>query len=204
MNSQDITLDNLKRTLENGFLRKNTTSSVLVPLLHKHGEWHVLFQVRSYTVSQPGEVCFPGGHVEHNESSFEAMLRETCEEIGLQASEVEILGWLPRERTQGGHLVRPFVGYIPARSMRHIHTNSEVESLFTVPIDYFMAVEPKQYRYRLEIPEDWSLPLTLQRHMSVEKPYGVTLYWEYRGYGIWGLTARILHYLISLIGDYEE
>ena len=205
MDSRDITLENLQRilTLEQGLLRKSTTSSVLVPLLHKHGEWHVLFQVRSYTVSQPGEVCFPGGHVEHNESSFEAMLRETCEEIGLQASEVQIIGGLPRERTQGGLLVRPFVGYIPVKSMRHIHTNSEVESLFTVPIDYFMGVEPKQYRYRLEIPEDWSLPLILQRHLSVEKPYGVTLYWEYRGYGIWGLTARILHNLLSLIGEYE-
>ena len=40
--------------------------------------------------------------------------------------------------------------------------------------------------------------------MSVEKPYGVTLDWEYRGYGIWGLTARILHNLLSLIGDSEE
>jgi 8-oxo-dGTP pyrophosphatase MutT (NUDIX family) len=204
MEPRDITPEKLRRTLEHRLPRKSTSSSVLVPLLHNHGEWHVLFEVRSNTVSQPGEVSFPGGHVEHNESSLEAVLRETCEETGIQASDVQILGGLPRERIQGGRLVRPFVGQIPAESLRHLKTSSEVDALFTVPVDYFMSIEPKQYRYKLEIPEDRSLPPILQRHLSVENPYGITLYWEYRGYGIWGLTARILHNLLYLIQNYQE
>ena len=204
MDSRDITPENLRRTLENRLPRKSTSSSVLVPLLHKHGEWHVLFIVRSNTVSQPGEVCFPGGHVEHNESSFEAVLRETCEEIGLRSSDVQILGGLPRERTHGGLVVRPFVGYIQAESLRHIKTSNEVDSVFTAPVDYFMSIQPKRYRYRFEIPQDRSLPQILQRHLSVETPYAITLYWEYRGYGIWGLTARILRNLLYVIENCEE
>ncbi len=203
MDLRDITPEKLRHTLEHRLPRRSTSSSVLVPLLHIRGEWHVLFMVRSNTISQPGEVCFPGGHVEHDESSFEAVLRETCEEIGLQASDVQILGVLPRERTQGTLVVRPFVGYIQAETLRHINTSNEVDSLFTAPVDYFMSVEPKQYRYRFEIPEDRSLPPILRRHLSVEKPYGITLYWEYRGYGIWGLTARILQSLLYLIEKCE-
>ena len=204
MDPRDITPEKLKRTLEHSLPRKSTSSSVLVPMLFNHGEWHVLFEVRSNTVSQPGEVSFPGGHVEHNESSFEAVLRETCEETGILSSEVEILGGLPRERIQGGRLVRPFVGQIPAEALGHIRTSSEVDALFTVPVDYFMSIEPKQYKYKLEIPKDESLPPILQRHLSVENPYGVTLYWEYRGYGIWGLTARILSNLLYLIESYKD
>lgn len=204
MDPRDITPERLIKTLEHRLPRRNTSSSVLVPLLQNRGEWHVLFEVRSNTVSQPGEVSFPGGHVEHNENSFEAVLRETCEETGIQSSDVKILGGLPRERIQGGRLVRPFVGQIPGDSLHHAKTSSEVDALFTVPVDYFMSIEPKKYKYKLEIPEDESLPPILQRHLSVENPYGVTLYWEYRGYGIWGLTARILHNLLYLIENYKE
>jgi len=204
MDPRDITPEKLKRTLENRLPRRNTSSSVLVPLLHNHGEWHVLFEGRSNTVSQPGEFTLPRGHVEHNESSFAAVLRETCEETGILSSEVEILGGLPRERIQGGRLVRPFVGQIPAEALRRIKPNNEVDALFTVPVDYFMSIEPKQYKYKLEIPEDNSLPPILRRHLSVENPYGITLYWEYRGYGIWGLTARILNNLLYLIENYQD
>ena len=204
MDPRDITPEKLMRTLEHRLPRKSTSSSVLVPLLFNRGEWHVLFEVRSNTVSQPGEVSFPGGHVEHNENSFEAVLRETCEETGIPSSDVTILGGLPRERIQGGRLVRPFVGQIQADSLRRIKTSSEVDTVFTVPVDYFMTIEPKQYKYKLEIPEDRTLPPILQRHLSVENPYGITLYWEYRGYGIWGLTARILNNLLYLIENYKE
>ena len=205
MDPRDITPEKLMRTLEQNRLpRKNTSSSVLVPLINDRGSWHILFEVRSKTVSQPGEVSFPGGHVEHNENSFEAVLRETCEETGIQATDVKILGGLPRERIQGGRLVRPFVGQIPSDSLRRVKTSNEVDALFTVPVDYFMSIEPKQYKYKLEIPEDDSLPPILRRHLSVEAPYGITLYWEYRGYGIWGLTARILNNLLYLIENYHD
>ena len=41
--------------------------AVLVPLIEKDGEFHILFEVRSPKLkSQPGEVCFPGGAVEAN------------------------------------------------------------------------------------------------------------------------------------------
>ena len=36
-------------------------ASVLIPLVWKDGEPHLLFEVRAYDLKvQPGEVCFPG------------------------------------------------------------------------------------------------------------------------------------------------
>lgn len=204
MEPHEITPEKLIRTLENRLPKKNTSSSVLVPLIYYNGEWQILFEVRSDTVSHPGEISFPGGHVQHNESSFEAVLRETCEETGIPSSDVTILGGLPRELIQGGRYVRPFVGQIPAESLNKLKASSEVDALFTVPVDYFMSIEPEHYRYKLSIPEDRTLPQVLQRHLKVEDPYAVTPYWEYRGYGIWGLTARILQNLLYLINEYKE
>lgn len=203
MDPHEITPEKLMRTLENRLPKRNTSSSVLVPLIYHQGEWQILFEVRSKTVSQPGEISFPGGHVQHNESSFEAVLRETYEETGIQASDVTILGGLPREQIQGGRLVRPFVGQISPEALDNLKASDEVDALFTVPVDYFMSIEPKKYRYKMEIPKDKTLPRELQKHLKVENPYAVTLYWEYRGYGIWGLTARILSKLLYLINEYQ-
>lgn len=39
--------------------------SVLVPVVEKDGQPHLLFEVRARAMeSQPGEICFPGGNVE--------------------------------------------------------------------------------------------------------------------------------------------
>ena len=50
-------------------------SAVLVPLVEKDGVWHLLYEVRSSTIRQGGEVCFPGGHREAGESIVDCALR---------------------------------------------------------------------------------------------------------------------------------
>ena len=42
-------------------------AAVLVPLIQKGGEYHVVFEVRAGSLkTQPGEICFPGGAVERD------------------------------------------------------------------------------------------------------------------------------------------
>ena len=44
-------------------------AAVLVPLIQKGGEYHVVFEVRAGSLkTQPGEICFPGGAVERGET----------------------------------------------------------------------------------------------------------------------------------------
>ena len=61
---------------------KDKVSAVMIPLIKKNDGYHILFEVRSNKLSQqPGEICFPGGRREHDETSMETSIRETCEEL---------------------------------------------------------------------------------------------------------------------------
>ena len=67
--------------------------SVLMPFVEKDGVLHLLFERRSRTMeSQPGEICFPGGHVEKGEDPLLCALRETEEETGILATSIEVIG----------------------------------------------------------------------------------------------------------------
>lgn len=58
-------------------------ASVLMPLCYQHGETSLLYTLRSSHVrTHKNQVSFPGGHVEHGESSLYAALREFHEECG--------------------------------------------------------------------------------------------------------------------------
>ena len=54
--------------------------SVLLPLVWSENQWQVLYQVRSESISQPGEVSFPGGGGEEGETPQQAAVREQKEE----------------------------------------------------------------------------------------------------------------------------
>jgi len=59
-------------------------------------EWHVILTQRPETMpSHPGQIAFPGGKAEAGETIAQTALRETEEEIGIQAKDIELLGRLP-------------------------------------------------------------------------------------------------------------
>ena len=52
-----------------GLLDGKRAFAVLVPLVEREDGLHVLYEVRALTLRhQPGEVCFPGGHIEAGET----------------------------------------------------------------------------------------------------------------------------------------
>ena len=66
-------------------------SAVLIPLIQKDDGYHILFEVRSKKLQhQPGEVCFPGGRVEERETTLEAAVRETKEELLIDDSQLKL------------------------------------------------------------------------------------------------------------------
>jgi coenzyme A diphosphatase NUDT7 len=177
-------------------------SAVLIPLLEVEGETHVLFEIRSHQLkSQPGEICFPGGRVEEEDASEEeAALRETCEELGIEAGDVEVIERL-------GVLVHPsstsifsFVGKInnPAK----ILPNEEVSEVFTVPLNYLIEYEPEIYYIQVKIQPEENFPFELipdgrdykWRHARLPE-----YFYRYEDKIIWGLTARILHEFITIL-----
>jgi 8-oxo-dGTP pyrophosphatase MutT (NUDIX family) len=95
-------------------------AAVLVPLHVGRGGLHVVFTKRRENLRRhPGEISFPGGRREPTDADLLATaLRETEEEIGLCAEEVEVLGALqPTPTIATGYAVYPFVGLIePGRA----------------------------------------------------------------------------------------
>lgn len=150
------------------------TSAVLIPLFYNQGQYHVLFTERSDEVNfHKGQVCFPGGTQEPSDSSLlETALRESEEEISLNAKDVEILGELDDSLTfTSNYVISPFVAFIP--HPHSLRTNGrEVKEAFSVPLSFLMdEAHFKQDSYT----------------------------YEYEGHIIWGATARILRQFIDLL-----
>ena len=84
MNIEDI-INKSKNAIPyiNGW-KKMRRAAVILPLIEINNEIHLLFEVRSKKMkSQPGDICFPGGKIEENESPKSAALREASEELNL-------------------------------------------------------------------------------------------------------------------------
>lgn len=169
--------------------------AVLVSMVRKEGELCFLLEVRSRFVTQPGEICFPGGHREPGETPEQTAVRETTEELGIPASAIRILGELEEEAMSTGRRVQAVVGLIDESALDGIVlSRQEVDEIFFLPALWLHTHTPACYD--LAECADEELPAKLLQYLeayrSTFRRTGRTLYWEYEGHGIWGLTARIL------------
>ena len=91
-----LTLTDIKKTFAGrkpAAIGTHRYFSVLVPFVEKDGQLYILYEVRAKNMaSQPGEICFPGGHVEDGEDPKDCALRETFEEIGIPKDKVTLIG----------------------------------------------------------------------------------------------------------------
>ena len=80
-----------------------------------------------------GQYALPGGRLDGDESALEASLRELQEEIGIDVSENEVLGFLDDYETRSGFVITPVVVWAGERNELHPDPN-EVASVFRVPL----------------------------------------------------------------------
>ena len=85
--------------------------AVLALLYPRNGKAHLVFIRRPQTVvHHKGQIAFPGGHVETDETPAEAAVREATEEIGVIPGSLRILGALtPLYIPPSGYCIYPFV-----------------------------------------------------------------------------------------------
>ncbi len=164
-------------------------SAVIVPIIFDENMDHrVVFTVRSENLrSHRGQISFPGGRLDDGEDEITAALRELHEEIGVDPSDVIILGELsPLYIPPSNSAVTPLVGVLKNNGPWVI-SEAEVAEVLDVPLNTFLhpnsiCLEPRMlYGKSVDVPQ-WKIHPTIP---------------------LWGATAMILNELLWLIHEYH-
>lgn len=172
-------------------------AAVLVPIVNTQEGPSILFEVRSLHLNrQPGEICFPGGKFECADKAFlTTAVRETCEELGVDERDIDVIGELDSLVTHMGPIIHPFVGILYNHEQINFNPD-EVHEVFTVPIKALLEQEPLRAPMLLADKPADGFPFELvpdrKRDWRFHKEYYVYFY-RYKEYIIWGLTARMLY-----------
>lgn len=178
-------------------------SAVLVPLVDIEGETHILFEVRSMKLrTQPGDICFPGGRIDHDDKSPKhCAIRETTEELGIAEQHIEKVLPLDYVVSDLGRMIYPFTGKITAPE-KIFPNKDEVEEVFTVPLHYLLNAKPEIYKVNYRVLPEENFPF--DQIVGGEKynwqiRHTNELFYHYNDKVIWGLTAKMLHHFLHLI-----
>jgi 8-oxo-dGTP pyrophosphatase MutT (NUDIX family) len=166
-------------------------AAVLIPFARWNEEWQIVFTRRAETVEHhKGQVSFPGGGCEVDESTPEATaLREAKEEIGLAPEDVHVLGRLNDIITITNYRVTPIVGVIPWPYQFHPEP-AEVGRVFTIPLTW------------LAERANWDEQTVTPPGMS--RAFPVIRYHQYDGELLWGASARITQDLLRTLKGEEQ
>lgn len=152
-------------------------AAVLVPLLWKDDQWHLLLTRRTELLqNHKGQVAFPGGATEPGDATPEATaLREAYEEIGLKPEDVILYGRLVSRPTVTNFVVTPVVGKIRWPN-EFVLSPQEVSRIFTIPLEWLADPAHREERPR-------AFPDGYHENVIYYQPYG--------GEILWGISARI-------------
>jgi len=131
------------------------------------------------------QVALPGGHVEKEDhSQLDAAFRELEEELNITQGNVEFIDSLGHFQTVRSRDVETFVGIYNGRGDIRFDTK-EISRVLEIPLEQLMRTHHE---------ENFT-----GRQVSTDE-----LLYPVEGATVWGLTARIFHYLIELFLPYTR
>jgi 8-oxo-dGTP pyrophosphatase MutT (NUDIX family) len=165
---------------------------VLALLFPKNKEWHITLIHRvSDNPNDPhaGQLSFPGGKLEDSDYSYQdCALRETEEELGINSSEIGIVGELSSLYVPvSNYLIYPFVGFMSSEPDFNPQ-KSEVTSVVTLPLEELLDPKNKKKK-KIEIGD---------------KVLDDVPYYDIHQVPLWGATAMIiseLEHIIKLVSE---
>jgi len=157
-------------------------AAVLIPVVD-HKEPTVLLTQRSPNLSEhAGQIAFPGGKIDATDvSPRDAALREAWEEVGLDRSFIDPIGYLDVYGTGFGFRILPTVARVKPGFKLTIN-HSEVVDAFEVPLAFLM--DPANHQ------------IHSKDFRGIERSYYAMPFAERY---IWGATAGILRVLYERI-----
>lgn len=143
----------------------------------------VFIRRTKYLGIHSGQISLPGGKMEKTDSDIAVTaLRETEEEIGINSSDIIIIGYLSQLLIPvSNSLVYPVVGFIPYRPVFKPDLN-EVEGVIETPVDEFLQPEVVQNK----------IENIMSRKVHVP-------FYNISGNHIWGATAMIISEFTELL-----
>jgi len=159
--------------------------SVLILFYPHEGDIYTVFIKRpDYEGVHSGQVAFPGGRIETNETAQVAALREAQEEIGLIKEQVHIFNQLSNIYIPPSNFfVFPFLAYTSQRPV--------------------FIPDPKEVDYVIESPISVVLDPTIKGVMEIERQEGIIQapYYLIQDHKVWGATALMLSELEFLLQE---
>jgi 8-oxo-dGTP pyrophosphatase MutT (NUDIX family) len=157
-------------------------AAVLIAIIEHELPTVLLTQRAAHLNDHAGQIAFPGGKIDATDvSPLDAALREAEEEVGLDRSFVEPVGYLDLYGTAFGFRILPTVARVKPGFTLAINQN-EVESAFEVPLAFLM--DPANHQ------------LHSKEFRGIERSYYAMPFAERY---IWGATAGILRVLYERI-----
>lgn len=155
-----------------------TQAAVLVPILWSESDAKIMLTVRSdFLPTHAGQVSFPGGKSEGFDLTVQdTAVREANEELGVEASDLHIVGTLENFKTLSGFEIAPVLALIMGEP--ELSPNAEVAEVFYLPLDFVLDID--SYVDRLFERDSLSLQV---KSLPFEQ------------YDTWGVTAGILYRL---------
>ena len=183
-------------------IQKIKKVAVFIALININSVEHIIFQKRSDNVNQSGDISFIGGHIEKDESPYDAIIRETMEECNLKKENIEIFGQSDYMLTYAGLFVYVFVGRIKNINFSDIKANEEVERMYAIPLEKILNQGFTVYNLKMSLDRPTYFPYELisngQDYKFFLAKYPMYFY-EFKDCTIWGLTANILHSFVDII-----
>ncbi len=157
-------------------------AAVLIPIVDRPEPTVLLTQRSPNLADHAGQISFPGGKIDAIDASpRDTALREAEEEVGLDRSFIDPLGYLEVYGTSFGFRILPTVARVkPGFALTINH--AEVDDAFEVPLSFLM--NPKNHQ------------LHSKEFRGVERTYYAMPFAERY---IWGATAGILRVLYERI-----
>lgn len=155
-------------------------AAVLAPLfVDDAGKVRVVLTKRPDTMpTHAGHIAFPGGRPDPDDRGpVDTALREAHEEVGIEPSQVEVLGFLPPiDTVEFSLMVIPVVGRV-STPLGLVPSEREVARVYT-PLLSDLA-DPDRW---------WSIPWNGRK----------VWYYDLEGDTLWGATARMVRMMVGL------
>ncbi len=149
-------------------------SAVMVSLFYTNGVLNTLVIQRSPHGNHAGQIAFPGGAVEPEDSSLEdTAIREFREEVGAQIDST-ISALTPIYIPVSNYRLTPYIGIIEDPNPSFSRQVSEVEKLISIPISEVMKME------------------LVSKSVIVKKQKMNAKGYQYKDHFIWGASAMVM------------